>query len=195
MSGTGVHGVFIPGVITHDIMNAAEFEKLAMTLPKGDADTTLTWIIGSARMYNCNIQVFCMELIAPDAPHAFTTFREFKKTYAAANPSTQFPPNTVEVACKTATAVISTFTKSSFWSFDSHGNNIMTNGDIVFLLDLGRVYNIINSKSKIDRLLKKMLQIPPPHKANLVHFLDSSPAHPITTLRPHLMPYTIVIRI
>ena len=177
MSGTGVHGVFIPGVITHDIMNATEFETLARKLKPIGADDTLTWIIGSARMYDCNIQVFCMELIAPDAPHAFTTFREFKKTDAAANPtSTQFPPTKVEVACKTATAVISTFTKSSFWSYDTHGTNIMTNGIFVYLLDFGRIYNIIDSKSEIDKLLEKMLLDKSPlHKARLLQFFGLSP--------------------
>lgn len=176
MSGTGVHGVFIPGVITHDIMNATEFETLARKLKPRGADDTLIWIIGSARKYKCNIQVFCMELIAPDAPHAFTTFREFKKTDAAANPSTQFPPTTVEVACKTATAVISTFTKSSFWSYDTHGTNIMTNGIFVYLLDFGRIYNIIDSKFEIDNLLEKMLLDQSPlHKARLLQFFGLSP--------------------
>ena len=180
MSGTGVHGVFIPGVITHDIMNATEFETLARTLKPRGADDTLIWIIGSARKYKCNIQVFCMELIAPDAPHAFTTFREFMKTdaaAAAANPSTDtpFPPNTVYVACKTATAVISTFTKSSFWSYDTHGTNIMTNGISVYLLDFGRIYNITDSKPIIERLLEKMLLDKSPlHKARLLQFFGLS---------------------
>ena len=175
MSGTGVHGVFIPGVITHDIMNATEFETLASTLTPRGADTTLAWIITAAKNYDYNIQVFCMELIAPDAPHAFTTFREFMKTDAAANPSIQFPLNTVDVACKTATAVISTFTKSSFWSYDTHGTNIMTNGIFVYLLDFGRIYNITDSKSKIDRLLQKMLSDKSLKKASLLQFFGLSP--------------------
>ena len=45
----------------------------------------------------------------------------------------------------------------------------MTNGDIVFLLDLGRVYNIINSKPKINELLEKML-LKQSLKASLVQF-------------------------
>lgn len=179
MSGTGVHGVFIPGVITHDIMNATEFETLASTLTSrgagAGAGTTLAWIMDSARKYNYNIQVFCMELIAPDAPHAFTTFREFMKTDAAANPSKQFPPNTVDVACKTATAVISTFTKSSFWSYDTHGTNIMTNGIFVYLLDFGRIYNIRDSKTNIDNLLKNMLLDQSLNKASLLQFFGLSP--------------------
>lgn len=176
MSGTGVHGVFIPGVITHDIMNAKEFETLVGTLtPIGADTTTLDWIITAAKNYDYNIQVFCMELIAPDAPHAFTTFREFMKTDAAANPSIQFPLNTVDVACKTATAVISTFTKSSFWSYDTHGTNIMTNGIFVYLLDFGRIYNITDSKPKIDRLLQKMLSDKSLKKASLLQFFGLSP--------------------
>jgi hypothetical protein len=156
MSGTGVHGVFIPGVITDKFMIATEFETLARTFTN-DTDTkaALAWIISTAKHYHYNIQVFCMELIQPDAPHAFTTFREFMNK--AANSATHFPLDTVAVACKTAAAVISTFTKSSFWSYDTHGENIMTNGSSVFLLDFGRIYNIITSKLKIDRLLNKML--------------------------------------
>jgi hypothetical protein len=158
MSGTGVHGVFIPGVITHKFMIATEFETLASTFTK-DEDTkkALDWIISAAENYDYKIQVFFMELIPPDAPNAFTTFREFMNKAAEANPTIPFPPDTVAVACNTAAAVISTFTKSSFWSYDTHGENIMTNGISVFLLDFGRIYNIIDSKSKIDNLLKKML--------------------------------------
>jgi hypothetical protein len=156
MSGTGVHGVFIPGVITDKFMIATEFETLARTFTNDtDTKTALAWIISAAKHYHYNIQVFCMELIQPDAPYAFTTFREFMNK--AANSATHFPLDTVAVACKTAAAVISTFTKSSFWSYDTHGENIMTNGISVFLLDFGRIYNIIDSKSKIDNLLKKML--------------------------------------
>jgi hypothetical protein len=175
MSGTGVHGVFIPGVITHDIMNATEFEKLARTTPRG-ADNELIWIMGSARKHNYNIQVFFMELIPPDAPHAFTTFREFRETVAAATPpSIPFPTNTVAVACKTAAAVISTFTKSSFWSYDTHGENIMTNGSSVFLLDFGRIYNIRDSKlEKIDPLLNKLLSDQSLKKENLLQFFGLS---------------------
>jgi hypothetical protein len=171
MSGTGVHGVFIPGVITHKFMIATEFETLASTFTKDtDTKTALDWIISAAKNYDYKIQVFFMELIPPDAPNAFTTFREFMNKAAAANPTIPFPPDTVAVACKTATAVISTFTKSSFWSYDTHGENIMTNGSSVFLLDFGRIYNIITSKLKIDRLLDRMLLYKTLKKASLLQF-------------------------
>ena len=174
MSGTGVHGVFIPGVITDKFMIATEFETLASTFTKDtDTKTALDWIISAAKNYDYKIQVFFMELIPPDAPHAFITFREFMNK--AANSATHFPLDTVAVACKTAAAVISTFTKSSFWSYDTHGKNIMTNGSSVFLLDFGRIYNIIDSKSKIDNLLKKMLLDQSLNKASLLQFFGLSP--------------------
>ena len=190
MCATGVHGVFIPDAISHSIMDPANFELLVSSLSgvTPESQAALKWILDNATRHGYHIQVFCMELIGgigvggvvAGGP-VFTSFRAFcdaaMAAAAAAAPAAPppFPRAADEVACKIATAVISTFTKSSFWSFDSHGNNIMTNGDIVFLLDLGRVYNIINSKFKIDRLLKKMLLISPPHKANLVQFFGLLP--------------------
>jgi hypothetical protein len=183
MCATGVHGVFIPDAISHSIMDPTKFKLLVSSLSgvAPESREALEWILKNAVSYGYYIQVFCMELIGGNGVGGvvaggpvFTSFRAFCDAAMAAAAAPPFPRAADEVACKIAAAVISTFTKSSFWSFDSHANNIMTNGDIVFLLDLGRVYNIINSKPKIHRLLEKMLR-KHTHKANLVQFFGLLP--------------------
>ena len=171
MCGTGVHGVFMPDAITHEIMSPAKFEALVhdMNVRAGvvtaESQTPLAWIIDTAKTQRYDIQVFCMELIgsAGVGGGGFTTFREFyDRTMAAVAitaPDTRFPPDAVAVACKAAAAVLSTFVKSLFWSYDTHGNNIMTNGFLLYLLDFGRVYHILKNEPYIKGLFEKLLKL------------------------------------
>jgi len=180
MCGTGVHGVFMPDAITQDIMSPDKFEALvrSMNVRAGvvtaGSQTPLTWIITTARAQRYDIQVFCMELIgsAGMGGGGFTTFREFyDKTMAAAPPHTHFPPDAVAVACKAAAAVLSTFAKSLFWSYDTHEKNIMTNGFLLYLLDFGRVYHILKNELYIKGLFEGLLAIPE-FRAQLAQFFD-----------------------
>ena len=175
--GAGVHGVFMPDAITHEIMNPDTFRALVQRMKiragvvvvTADSETALDWIIHNAAVGIYNIQVFCMELIGSmgvgGGGVGFTTFREFydNSVKALADPAIRFPPDAVTVACKVAAAVLSTFIKSSFWSYDTHGNNIMTNGFLlyllVYLLDFGRVYHISLDESKIKDFFTKLLNI------------------------------------
>ena len=180
MCGTGVHGVFMPDAITHEIMSPAKFEALvqSMNVSAGvvtvDSQTPLAWIIATAKAQRYSIQVFCMELIgsAGVGGGGFTTFREFyNKIVAASPPRTPFPPDAVAVACKAAAAVLSTFVKSLFWSYDTHGKNIMTNGFLLYLLDFGRVYHILKNEPYIKGLFTSLLAIPE-FRTHLAQFFD-----------------------
>lgn len=170
--GAGVHGVFMPDAITHEIMKPDKFENLVKSMKDraagivtADSQKALDWIIQTANTANYDIQVFCMELIGSTGVGGggggFTTFKEFyDRTMAAApQPPSSFQPDAVAVACKVAAAVLSTFTKSSFWSYDTHGKNIMTNGFFLYLLDFGRVYHILKNRGEIKRLFTKLIAI------------------------------------
>lgn len=180
--GAGVHGVFMPDAITHEIMNPDTFRALVQLMKTRDgvlttdSEKALDWIIENA-LGKYNIQVFCMELIGSTGVGGggveFTTFREFydNSVKALADPAIRFPPDAVAVACKVAAAVLSTFTKSSFWSYDTHGNNIMTNGLLsfllVYLLDFGRVYHILLNERDIKDFFTRLLNIP-----NIIPYLE-----------------------
>lgn len=174
MCGTGVHGVFIPDAISHRIMDPsglASFNSLVVAplsalsgVVTPDSQGALLWIHRNAEKHHYRIQVFCMELIGSvgvggvvAGGPAFTTFNAFCRAVEAAAPGIIYPLAADDIACKIAAAVISTFTKSSFWSYDSHSNNIMTNGIIAFLLDLGRIYHIRINEFEIAILLRKLL--------------------------------------
>jgi hypothetical protein len=160
--GTGVAGVFIPDKITNRLMLPDEFTKYYSTIQPDvispESRAALEWIVATARYSNYDIHVFCMELIGSIRDEGgFMTFEEFELQRKAAAPTISYPPDTVAVACKVAAAVLSTFSKSSFWSYDQHKNNTMTNGAYVYLLDFGRVYHILRDEGILNRYFEELL--------------------------------------
>ena len=191
MCATGVHGVFIPDAISHRIMDPTNFNLLVTSLSgvvTAASQRALAWIQYNAVNHHYHIHVFCMELIGSvgvgsvvAGGPAFTTFNAFCRAVAVAEPGINFPQAADDIACKIAAAVISTFTKSSFWSYDSHSNNIMTNGIIAFLLDLGRLYHIRISDVRIKLLLRELLT--PEYKIHLACFFGLSAGYTNDTIK------------
>ncbi len=162
--GTGVAGVFIPDKITNQLISSDVFNEYYSSIPpvpeviSPEVRAALEWIITTARDRNFHIHVFCMELIGSlGVDGGFMSFDEFETQCKVLAPSISYPPDTVAVACKVAAAVLSTFTKSSFWSYDQHKRNIMTNGPNVYLLDFGRVYHILRDEDILKRYFEQLL--------------------------------------
>ena len=162
--GTGVAGVFIPDKITNQLISSDVFNGYCSSIPPvpgvipPEDRAALEWIITTARDRNFHIHVFCMELIGSlGVEGGFMSFEAFETQRKALAPSIPYPPDTVAVACKVAAAVLSTFTKSSFWSYDQHKHNIMTNGPNVYLLDFGRVYHILRDEDLLKRHFEQLL--------------------------------------
>ena len=124
--------------------------------------SALEWIKQKATSFNCKIHVFCMELIGSTGhgEGEFKTFGEFCNETWRANPDpkVKFPPDAISVACKVGAAVISTLVKSSYWSYDTHPRNIMTNKKLVFLLDFGNMYHITHDYMKIRGMFVRLLE-------------------------------------
>jgi hypothetical protein len=182
--GAGMPGVFIPDVIADSVMTHDAFSNMVNRLlpagppryfPPTKTDNALKWIIEKAITFHYGIHVFCMELIGSPGVGGvggvgFKTFEDFCNEIESANPGVDFPPETIRVACKAATAIISTFVKSSFWSYDTHRRNIMTNGILLFLLDFGRIYHISTHYPKIKDMFQKVLILP----SNVLDFFGAT---------------------
>ena len=177
--GTGVAGVFIPDKITNRLMSPDEFTKYYSTIQPDvitpESRAALEWIVAAAKYRIYDIHVFCMELIGSLGDEGgFMTFEEFEIQRKAAAPTISYPPDTVAVACKVAAAVLSTFSKSSFWSYDQHKNNTMTNGAYVYLLDFGRVYHILRDEEILKLYFERLLMEPMCIRISLAAFFGVS---------------------
>jgi hypothetical protein len=153
----------IPDILAMCMLDSTNFEKTKNDIytisqtyshekgtPQIDDETkrVVDWISTNAKKYNLIVHIAFMDYI----DDSFTTVDAFFNSNPVPTPYIQF-----DISCKALAVILTLLLKARYISWDFHTGNLLTNGDSVKGIDLGRIYKL--GKGQEPDIIKDRHQI------------------------------------